>query len=425
MSVPPLPEARAARRSVSLPAAARRITAVLFAAQCLGSAAFIAIATVGPILAVRLSAHESWAGIPSACTLLAGAGAAFLWGYLMDSLGRRGSLALGLGLGGLGAALSFFAVSRGSFILFAAGMVLIGVANAAANLSRFAAAEVHPPAMRGRAISYVVLGGTVGAIAGPLLIGPSGRAAVSSGYGELSGALAVSVLFLSAAAALVMAALRPDPKILGQQIAAEDPKAALPAEHQSGLAGMPRSPAAFAAVITMVFSQASMVAMMVITSFHMSRMNHGLGDISLVFSAHTIGMYAFSVLSGRLLDWWGRGPVILTGACAMVAACVSAPFVMGTFPLAVSLLLLGLGWNFCFVGGSAMLSDQLTPAVRARVQGFNDLLVGLAAAIGSLGSGVVSALAGYSSVGLSSAALALVPLFLVARLMRTQRRAAG
>jgi MFS family permease len=414
--------------SATLPSevgAARRITGVLFAAQCLGSAAFIAIATVSPILAVKLSARESWAGIPAACTLLAGAGAAFLWGYLMDSLGRRGSLALGLGLGGLGAALSFLGASRGSFLLFAAGMVFVGVANAAANLSRFAAAEVHPLASRGRAISYVVLGGTVGAIVGPLLIGPAGRAARSSGHDELSGALAVSVLFLAAAAATVLAALRPDPKVLGQRIADRDPQAAPSGEPLRGLGGVPRSPASFAAVISMVLSQASMVAMMVITSLHMSQMNHRLGDISLVFSAHTIGMYAFSVLSGRLLDSWGRGPVILAGAIAIVAACLSAPFVVGTLPLAFSLLLLGLGWNFCFVGGSTLLSDQLTPAARARVQGFNDLLVGLAAAIGGLGSGVVSAAAGYSGVGLSSASLAVVPLVLAARVMRAQRRPAG
>ena len=89
---------------------ARRITAVLFVAQCLGSAAFIAIATVSPIIAFKLSGRESWAGIPAACNLLAGAGAAFLWGFLMDALGRRGALALGLGLGGLGAALAFMGV---------------------------------------------------------------------------------------------------------------------------------------------------------------------------------------------------------------------------------------------------------------------------------------------------------------------------
>ncbi|HVP18747.1 MAG TPA: MFS transporter [Spirochaetia bacterium] len=167
-----------------------------------------------------------------------------------------------------------------------------------------------------------------------------------------------------------------------------------------------------------------MVAMMVITSLHMSMMNHGLGDISLVFSAHTIGMYAFSILSGRLVDRWGRGPVILAGAFAILAACLSAPFVAGTLPLALALLLLGLGWNFCFVGGSALLSDQLAPASRARVQGFNDLLVGLAAAIGSFGSGVLSAAAGYPGVGLSSALLAVVPLILVARVMRAKSRPA-
>ncbi len=389
---------------------------MLFAAQCLGSAAFIAMATVTPILAVSLSARESWAGIPSACTQLAGAGAAFVWGYLMDSLGRRGALALGLALGAVGAALSFFGVWHGSFVLFAAGMVLVGIANAAAILSRFAAAEVHPAATRGRAISYVVLGGTVGAILGPLLIGPSGHAARSSGLNELSGALAASVLLLTAAGALVLMALRPDPKILGQQLAQQEPQRTAPAEPRNGLTGIPRTPAAFAAVVSMVISQASMVAMMVITSYHMS-MSHGLGDISMVFSAHTIGMYAFSVLSGRLLDRWGRGPVILVGALAILAACISAPFMMSTPPLAFALLLLGLGWNFCFVGGSTLLSDQLTPAVRARVQGFNDLLVGLAGAVGSLGSGVVSAAAGYPGVGLFSGFLALVPLVLAARLM--------
>lgn len=232
----------------------------------------------------------------------------------------------------------------------------------------------------------------------------------------------MSVVLLAAAGALVLAALRPDPKNLGRRLAERDPQAAGAEAPRNGRTGIPRSPAEFAAVLTMVLSQASMVAMMVITSLHMSQMNHGLGDISLVFSAHTIGMYAFSILSGKLLDWWGRGPVILVGAVAILAVCVTAPFVMGTLPLALSMLLLGLGWNFCFVGGSTLLSDQLTPASRARVQGFNDLLVGLAAAVGSLGSGVLSAAAGYAAVGLSSAFLGLVPLFLVVRVMRAQRR---
>lgn len=107
--------------------------------------------------------------------------------------------------------------------------------------------------------------------------------------------------------------------------------------------------------------------------------------------------------------------MILVGASVLVLACVTAPLTGNTVPLSVSLLLLGLGWNFCFVGGSTLLADQLSPAERGRTQGFNDLLVGLAAAVGSLGSGLVSARFGYAGVGLAGAVLALVPFVFVAR----------
>ena len=137
----------------------------------------------------------------------------------------------------------------------------------------------------------------------------------------------------------------------------------------------------------MILSQVVMAGVMVITSLYMKDMHHDLGDISMVISAHTIGMYAFSLLSGRLIDRWGRRQVIILGAAILLAACLTAPLTGDTFPLAVSLLLLGLGWNFCFVGGSTLLADQLRPSERGRTQGFNDLLVGLASAMGSLGSG--------------------------------------
>ena len=392
-----------------------KITAVLFAAQCLGSAAFIAISTVGAILAASLSGHKSWAGAPAAASLFAGAGAAFLWGYLMDSMGRRGALVLGLVLGSIGAAVSFSAILLASFPLFLGGMLLVGVANAAVNLSRFTAAEVHTPATRGRAISMVVLGGTVGAIIGPFLIVPAGHLATATAINELAGAFAAAVILLLAAGAVVFAALRPDPRDIGRTVAN-------PLLDRGADTGVPRSvalilrqPAAVAAVVAMVTSQVARVAVMVITSLFMKDMHHDLGDISLVFSAHTIGMYAFSLISGSLLDRWGRAPVIITGAAALVAASVMASISTATLPLAMSLLLLGLGWNFCFVGGSALLADQLSPAERARTQGFNDLLVGLAAGLASIGAGLASAALGYTGVGIIGAALSLLPIVLVGR----------
>jgi len=172
---------------------------------------------------------------------------------------------------------------------------------------------------------------------------------------------------------------------------------------------------------SMVVGQAVMVMVMVITSLHMRAHAHGLGELSAVISSHTLGLFAFSVVSGRLADRWGRRPTIAAGAAGLVLACALATLSPDVVPLAGALFILGLGWNLCFVGGSTLLADQLTPDERARTQGFNDLLVGLASAAGSLGSGLVFAALGYSVMAWTGAALALVPLVLAL----PRRRAAG
>jgi predicted MFS family arabinose efflux permease len=117
--------------------------------------------------------------------------------------------------------------------------------------------------------------------------------------------------------------------------------------------------------------------------------------------------------------------VIVVGAAILIVACLSAPLTGDTAPISISLLLLGLGWNFCFVAGSTLLADQLSPAERARTQGFNDLVVGLASALGSFGSGIVSARLGYAGVGFVGVGVALLPIVLIARWRWAGRRVAG
>jgi MFS family permease len=159
----------------------------------------------------------------------------------------------------------------------------------------------------------------------------------------------------------------------------------------------------------MIFGQLVMVMLMGITALHMQDHQHTLTDVSLVISSHTFGMFAFSIVSGQLVDRWGRGPVILVGLSTLILACVLAPLSPEVVPLALSLFLLGLGWNFSYVGGSSLLADQLSPGERARAQGFNDLLVGLASASGSFSSGLIFAALGYTLVGLVGLVLALIP----------------
>lgn len=405
---------------IELSRLARKITWILFTNQSLASAGFIASATINSILGAKLGGGASFAGVPSAVYLVGGAFAASAWGYIMDRIGRRNGIVAGLLIGVFGNGLVLWAISGSSLLLFLTGMLLMGIANAAVVLGRFAAAEVNPPEKRGAAISNVVLGGTFGAIFGPLLVGPMGSFARSLGLDELAGAYIATLGLFAIAAVVVFLGLRPDPRDLGKRVAAEyaDPALSSLSGEARPIFQILRQPAALVAVSAMALGQVVMVAVMVITSLHMRNHQHNLHDISAVISSHTFGMYAFSVLSGRLSDKWGRGTVILTGAATLLLACIAAPLSPDVLPLAVALFLLGLGWNFCFVGGSTLLADQLSPLERSRTQGMNDLLVGVASAIGSLGSGIVFAVSNYTIIAIVAGVIALIPLLMSAFWMR-------
>ncbi len=391
---------------------ATRITATLFAGQSLVSAALIAIATVLAIVATQISGDPSKAGLPSAIVNLAGAPAAFFLGLLWDRVGRRKGFAFGVAFGIIGMGVSLLAIQSGSFLLLLGGMVGVGFARSGMLLGRFIAAEVNPPDRRGRAISYVVFGGTVGAVAGPLLVSPSSQWALALGLEELAGPFLVSVFLFVLVTVVSLVGLNPEPLALSKQIAEEYPEAGSDSGVARPIGVLLRQPAVIVAMTAMAIAQMVMIMVMGITSLYMRDHAHDLSAISIVFSAHTLGMFAFSVFTGRLADKWGRGPVILVGVGLMLASFVIAPLNSTTPLLVVALFLLGLGWNFCFVGGSALLADQLTPSERAGTQGFNDLLIGLASAGGSYGSGLVYAGFGFGALNLVSGLITLIILVL-------------
>jgi MFS family permease len=155
-----------------------------------------------------------------------------------------------------------------------------------------------------------------------------------------------------------------------------------------------------------------MVATMGVTAFHMRMAAHGLDRISLVYAGHTLGMFAFSPLWGSLADRRGRAATIVLGSGLMMTSLALAPLSSQSLVLAAALFLLGLGWNACFVAGSTMLSDQLTSAERSRTQGFNDLLVGLTAGLGSLGGGLLFAQLGYGALSITGLVIMSVALTL-------------
>jgi MFS family permease len=388
---------------------ARKITMVLFFSQSLSSAGFIAAFTVNALVGVDLTGQQAMAGVPGAVYVVGQACGAMVWGFSNERIGRRRGLALGQIIGVIGSAIAVSAVVGRSFSSFLLGLVLVGMARSAVDLGRYAAAEVHRPAKRGRAISNVVLGSTVGAIFGPLLLGPMGHLTTWAGYPELAGAYVLGAAVLVIAAILIFAGLRPDPRDIGRELAGIDP-GSIPRQTTRSLGEIVRQPGVVVAMFTMAFAQMVMVVPMSITSVHMKAHQHPLSAVSLVISSHTLGMYAFSLISGRLTDRWGRGPVIILGSTVLILSCLMAAPSVNLLPLAVALFLLGLGWNFAYVAGSTLLADQLSPGERAKTQGFNDLLLNLCSGGSQLVSGVVYAVGGYGVMGGAAAALAVVPL---------------
>jgi len=388
---------------------AREITWVLFLSQSLSSAAFIAAFTVNALVGVDLTGQRAMAGVPGGLYVAGQACGALVWGFSMERIGRRRALTLGQLIGVIGSAIAVAAVVERSFAFFLFGLVLVGMARSAVDLGRFVAAEVHLPAERGRAISNVVLGSTVGAIFGPLLVGPMGHVAKWAGCPELSGAYMAGGVVLAAAAGLIFAGLRPEPRDIGRELARIHPKL-IPQQAPRSLSEIVRHPGVIVAMVTMAFAQMVMVIPMSITSVHMKDHQHALTAVSLVISAHTLGMYAFSVLSGRMTDRWGRGPVIILGSMVMILSCLMAAPSINLLPLTVALFLLGLGWNFSYVASSTLLADQLSPRERAKTQGVNDLLLNLSSGASQVGSGLVYAAGGYGVMSLTAAAMAVVPL---------------
>ncbi len=395
-----------------------KITSVLFITQSLASAGFIAAAAINPILGEKLASSRSLATLPVAVYLLSGALSASLWGFVMDRAGRRNAIVAGLLLGVLGNVLVLTAIQVASFALVLLGLTLMGATNSAVQLGRFAAAEVNEPSQRGRAISAVVLGGVIGTILARVSAVPMGEFAMRVGMDELAGAYLTTLVLFVIAAVLVFAGLRPDPRDIGREVAKLHPESLPHGGEARPVMQILRQPAAITAVTAMMLGQVVMVAIMVITSLHMEDHQHPRSAIYSVISAHTFGMFAPSVISGWLLDKWGRGRMILFGAVTLLLACITAPLSPDVLPLGIALFLLGLGWNFCFVGGSTLLADQLSPLERSRTQGTNDLLVGLASAFISLSSGFIFNATSYTVMAMIAAGLTLIPLSMAALYLR-------
>lgn len=399
-------------------ATSNRLMSTMFVTQSLFSASQIAIFTLLAIVATRLSGTEGAAGLPSSVQTFSQAVAAYPVGLLMGRFGRRVGLTLGYGSGVLGAFVGILAITAQSFPLLLISAMCIGAGRAGSDQSRFAAGELYPENRRARMIGRIVFAGTIGAIGGPALVAPSQTLVTQLGLDPQTGPWAIGLLFYGIATTITFFLLRPDPMAVARAIADGEAKAKneLPDIPTRPLRELLRLPNVQLGILAMLISQTVMVVLMVMTPLHMDHLHHDSGAISMVISAHTLGMFGLSALTGYLIDRFGRKTMLIAGAAILISSAVLAPLSDNQFVLAVALFLLGLGWNFGYVAGSSLLSETLRGAERGRVQGVNDMLVAGCAAVGSLSAGPLFATGGYVAVSVMGLLLTVILVGIILRL---------
>jgi MFS family permease len=407
--------------AAALDRARRRSRIALFLGVAFGSTGYIAAVTVATIVAKDLLGSVTLAGVPSATVVLGAATGAVLLSSVMARRGRRLGLTVGYAVAVLGALIATLAVVLRSFPMLIVGTFLIGFGNSANNLSRYAAADLVPTKRRPVAIGLVVWAATIGGVVGPWLVPLAQGFAQGLGLPSLAGPYLVPALFVGIAGALSFLLLRPDPFALADESSKHDEAPELKVPIRTILT----RPIVLAAIAALVGGQATMTLIMTMTPLHLTDHGHGLDTVGLVISGHVAGMFALAPLSGWITQRAGSVATIFLGAAVLIGASLLAAIAPPESDslLFVALFLLGFGWNLGFVAGSTLLSSGVSLAERARVQGAADAVIWSTSALASVGSSLVVAAAGYTTLGLLGVAIVAGPTMLL--LSRRQAIAAG
>lgn len=387
---------------------ARRNVAVLAVAQALFQCTqTMAIATTPLAAYSLLGADKTFATVP---IFLAHVGlmlTTYPAAMLMGRVGRRVGFSAGASLGILGAIVSFVAIWVQSFALLCTGGLLQGSAAAFAWHYRFAATDVASADFRAKALSLVMAGGVFAGVAGPQIakwtvnwLDP----VIFAGVYIMTGILAAMMLLLM------------------QLI-----QIPVPTKAEQGSGGRPlgeiiRQPKFIAAASSSMFGYAVMTLVMSATPLAMLGCGYGFNDSATVIQGHVLAMFLPSFFTGNLIQKFGAKNIIIAGVLIEIGCALTNLAGIDFWNFFVANLLVGLGWNFCYVGGSTLLTTTYKSEERAKVQGFHDFLVYSMTATAAALSGTLQAQAGWSAINASAIPMLMIVLIAIAYL-RTRERA--
>jgi MFS family permease len=338
----------------------KRTVTQLAVAQALGQTFAGMILATTALVGTILASDKSLATLPHALGWVALAACAIPASHMMARIGRRAGFIVGALIGIVGALIATYGIWINSFWVFAAGTITIGGCSAVTQLYRFAAAEAAPESWRAKAISYVLAGSVVAGIIGPELAKHTKDLFAPVEFAGTYLALAVLPLLM-----ILVMAFTP----LAPPAAAGSKRAGRP------LGEIARQPKFIVAVLGGMIGWAVMSLMMTATPLSMIACGFDFTDAAFVVQWHILGMYVPSFFTGALIARFGLSRIMLTGSVFQFFCVAAALAGVDIWNFWLANVLVGVGWNFLFVSGTALLTETHRPEERAKVQGFNDFCI--------------------------------------------------
>jgi MFS family permease len=380
--------------------AAFRNVMVLVAAQAIIGAQLPMMFTIAGLAGTSLASNPCWATLPITAMVLGSMLSATPLSALMARFGRRAGFVAGTIGGALGAAISAYGLYSQSFAFLVIGALFTGSYMSAQGFFRFAATDTASDAFRPKAISYVMVGGLLSAITGNILLKATDTVTAIPYLGSYAVVVVLNLIGMILFAFLN--STRPVPLAAGES------------------AGRSRmellaSPRIMVAVICATVSYALMNLMMTSSPIAVVGCGFTKGNATDVVTFHVLAMYVPSFFTGHLITRFGAEKIVGTGLAILFGAGVVAFAGVELFNFFGALILLGIGWNFGFIGATAMLTASHTPAERGRIQGLNDLIVFGGVTLASLSSGGLMNCSGGTIVeGWHAVTLAMAPFLVLA-----------
>ena len=363
------------------------------------------LVAINGLAGLALAPRPALATLPVTCWVLGGALATMPASLHMKRVGRQSGLTSGTFWGIAGALVCAAAIYEQLFWLLCGGALLFGVYNAYGQYYRFAAADASPPEYRPTAISLVLTGGLVGGIAGP---------ALSRWTVDLFGRKFMGAYLALIAVALVAIALL-------RYIRIPAPSAAERAASGRPLTEIAAQPKFIVAVLSAAIGYGVMNFLMTSTPIAMQICGYAFSAAAFVISSHIVAMFAPSFVTGALIRRFGTIPIMLCGALLNLVTIAIALSGIAIAHFWWALVLLGIGWNFLYTGGTTLLTETYRPEERAKAQGANDQAIFIMMLISSFTSGVTVTSAGWARVNLFALPLVAIVAIALAWFAHRQR----